>query len=237
MLLIPNILSLTVTIEQFYYALMKISFGSLFIPLISSILNYKALSTTFRALFFYFIITIIIEALTFFLAGKQIKIVEHQSIAILFSLANAFTILQFCTFAFLYFNQFTGRKIKYLIKLVTTLYLIFSAIVFFLFGKFTHPDNLTTVVEGIILWSLSVYFYFHIFQEMTIPKLSENSFVWINSGVLIYFSVALVLFLADDYLETCSKNIFRVLWSLHLISNILFNLLSGIGIWKQRNLA
>lgn len=233
---LPNIFSLSYPIEQVYYALMKISFGSLFVPFILSILNYKALSIGFRALFFYFSITILIEALSYFLAGKQIKLVEKHSIEILFGLANTFTVIQFCTLAFMYHKHFSSNKIKAVIVVTLILFIILSVIVFFINGKFTQPDNLTTVSEGVILWSLSVYFFYSILQEMSIPRLSENSFVWLNAGVLIYFSVALVLFLADDYLETCSKNIFRVLWSLHLIGNILFNFLSGVAIWKQKSL-
>lgn len=246
------------SIEQLYVAIKDVSTGSILVPLLFCFIKRKALNATFRALCIYLILTFLIELLSHVLAGKVqtgylvlqtvFNLSESQTETLkaifagkyynyLFALANSFTIIQFFTFSYIYYQQFTATEVRNTIKVAVAIYLVFSAIVFFVFKKFMHPDNLTTVVEGCVLWTLSIYFFYTVLKEMTIPKLTENSFIWLNAAILIYFSVSLVLFLADDYLETCSSNIFKALWSLHLLAHITFNVLSSLGIWKQKNLA
>ncbi len=244
-------------VEQIYAALKDVSTGSILIPILFCFLKRKALNATFRALLIYLILTFLLEILSHTLAGKvqsgylllqaifQLSNSQREFVKAvfagkyynyLFALSNAFTLIQFFTFIYIYYQQFTAQVVLNIIKVTAITYLVFSIVVLLFFKNFMQPDNLTTVVEGCIAWTLSIYFFYTVLKEMTIPKLTENSFIWLNAAILIYFSVSLVLFLADEYLETCSSNIFKALWSQHLLAHITFNVPSSVGIWKQKNL-
>ena len=103
---------------------------------------------------------------------------------------------------------------------------------------FFSGENTTTIIEASFFFMLSLYFFYIELKEMNITKLKENAIIWINSAVLIYFSVTLILFIVDDYLSICPRELFMLLWSLNLLANIAFNVLLGIAIrvWKRDHL-
>lgn len=147
-------------------------------------------------------------------------------------LLHIFTVLQFYLLALIYRRNLPPviptRIINWLI-IVFVVIAILSAI--FLEGLLrfnTYPRAL----ESIMLIFFSLTFFYKTLKELKIKKLEREPVFWINSGVLIYFSGSLLIFIVSNYFFT-SDDILFVAWGIHAILNIVNNLLYGIALWVR----
>ncbi len=213
-----------VAINIIYTFLFYLSFASLLFPLISGIIKIKTLSNSLRVLFFYIIISALTEASSYILTDKHLKAY--------FVIQNIFILLEFASLLLIYMIEYRSRTIRLVIASFYATYLVISFIQFYKHGINFQENSILSVSESIVLIIWAIYFFYKIQEEMKIPSLKDYSFFWLNCAILIYFSSALILFIFDDYLTRCSLNEFRKLWSLHLISNVAYNILMGMAIWK-----
>lgn len=247
------------SLHNLYTIFKSISAATILIPIISCIINLKTLDRKLRVLFIFLLFSLLVEILSRifsepFPLGYQILnktgLFSDESINLLssffsknrlnwyYALANVFTLFQFFTFAFIYYGEFNNLVIKKTISVGTLLFTIVALIVWFPMRHFLSGENITTIIEATFFFMLSLYFFYIELKEMNITKLKENAIIWFNSAVLIYFSVTLILFIVDDYLSICPRELFMLLWSLNLLANIAFNILLGIAIrvWKRDHL-
>lgn len=62
--------------------------------------------------------------------------------------------------------------------------------------------------------------------------MDQNYFAWINSAILIYFSMALFSFLFNKFSGQLEMNLYVWVYTPHLVTNVAYNILLAIGIWK-----
>jgi hypothetical protein len=215
-------------VDAIYAVLKYVSFFSILIPLGLCVAKIKTLNKTLRVLFVYFIFSGLADLLSNIFSGS--------CIACCYATENIFTVVQFCAFAYVYYLEFEEPRAKTAIKYLAVSYLVFSAFILVVMGGLFQASSIITVVEGSIMMILTFFFLYGVLKEMNIPRLNDDSFIWLSFAIMIYFSIALVLFFADDYLHHCPKETFKMLWSLHLIANIAFNVLAGVSIWKRKTI-
>lgn len=242
------------------YTIFKtISAASVVIPIVCFIIKRKTLDRKLRVLFFFCIFSLLVEILSRLFAdpfpqGYKLfrsvgifpdvfvtRVSSYYSTNRLFlyyGLANIFTFVQFFAFSYFYYFELNTKTFRKIITSVSFMFLITTYIVWIQMRGFFGGENITTVFEAIFFFILSLCFFYKVLQQMNIPKLKEDSAIWINSAVLIYFAVSLTLFLADRYLATCPKNIFILLWSFNLLANLVFNVFIALAanVWKQKRL-
>jgi hypothetical protein len=210
-------------LHRVYQFLSFTSLGIVLIPLILCLIRLKALNKTVRVLLIYLVVCAITEAASYAFKGFY----EYYKIT-----QTSFTGLEFFLLSYIYYLEFRGKLAKKIILSLVFFYTAFAIIV--LTADYPQPNGLLSAVESCIMMSFSIAFFYKVQSEMNIPKLREYSFIAINSAVLIYFSTALVLFLSAEFLDHCPQNIFQVLWGLHDVGNIIFNIFLSIGIWRQK---
>lgn len=138
-----------------------------------------------------------------------------------------------CTLiTYIFLNKFESNKSKVLIKIF---YFIFILIAFTIFGfmnGINGPDNLVGTYESCFFIVLAWAYFYKLMTEKTISKLNRFYFAWINTAILIYFSMAFISFLFNKFIGQLEMALYALVYAPHLITNIAYNILLGIGVWK-----
>ena len=199
---------------------------SVTIPLVFALTRFKTLNLTLRVLFIFLIISAVTEFLSFFLLDKNSDII--------FAVQNIYTFLEYVFLVCIYFLEYTSKTMRKIILYFSFAYLIGTIVILFLLNRFTELNDVLNGINSFVMIALSVYFFYKIQSELNIPSLNQYPFFWFNCAILIYFGTSLILFLCGDYLDKCDIKEFQVLWSLHFIGNIIYNILFAIGLWKAK---
>jgi len=93
-------------------------------------------------------------------------------------------------------------------------------------------NDIINSTESIIVFSFSIYFFAHLFQEAEVPSLNKYYFFWINAGFLFYFGANLFIDSTEHYFRVSKGQEVLFLWNFHLVINIIYNVLLTIGVWK-----
>lgn len=152
---------------------------------------------------------------------------QGESTVILF---NVYYIILFSLLAWFY-NEIllpqNGRK-----TLLAGLAIYFLAFVLttFYVQSFSQYQTFMWTITGMIMIFFSISYFINLFAARI--NMSHYELLWINSGVLLYFSLNLFLFVMSSYILTrLDPEISLLIWSFHNVNNIMKNLLFGFGIY------
>jgi hypothetical protein len=85
-------------------------------------------------------------------------------------------------------------------------------------------------ITGAIMIFFSISYFIYLFSVRT--SVGNDELLWINSGILLYFSLNLFLFVMSSYILTkLDSEISMLIWSFHNVNNIMKNILFGCGIY------
>ncbi len=89
----------------------------------------------------------------------------------------------------------------------------------FIQGIFALP-NWSRSLESILIIGVSLYYFYFIFKEGKIKYLDRSFWFWMSSGLLIYFSSNLMLFVFTNMLTHRNDQLFLGVWSIHAVLNV-----------------
>ncbi|MEZ4828317.1 MAG: hypothetical protein R3C61_18810 [Bacteroidia bacterium] len=205
------------------YTLLYIAAFSILIPVIASIRYYRNQPVYLRLLSWFLWICALTDLSSHVLAEWYINTDPSLHIYTIVEFAFLILILQPHLPSF-----FTVQKAWYVILLFSVFGLYNM---FFLQGVFAF-NSYALAVESIAMIMLTVWYFYHVLQELSEKKLTESPIFWISTGILTYFSVNLFMYIIGRYL---SENSFAWAWAIiHNVNYILRNLLFFTGIWKTR---
>lgn len=197
-----------------------INWASTFIQLLPFItcLFYKAFNPQLKALYLYFFLSLVTELTSAF---PQFFHMKSSNLSV-----EIFTICETLIILFIYQREFDFKN-KYLIPFLQLAFLAF-ALSRFSFSP-TEYNSAESTVEGIMIISLAIAYFFKLSNNITIPKLTSFYFFWLNTAFLFYFSSSFFLFLYSHV-----PYVSQILWTIHNIFNIVYNVLLTIGIMKTK---
>ena len=79
--------------------------------------------------------------------------------------------------------------------------------------------NWSRSIEGLLVIGVSIYYFYFIFKEGKIKYLDRSFWFWVSSGLLIYFSSNLMLFVFTNMLTNRNDQLFLGVWSIHAVLN------------------
>jgi len=212
---------------DFYEIIEYIAYFSAFsiiLPLILIILIIKRITEKqYKILFVYLLSGFITEIVSLlFKSNNNIR-------SIILSL---YVILEISLICKLYLFQFNQSIIRFTIKLFWLLILTVSILIY-IFNEnyfdvflFLHPiQNAVIIIIGFI------YLYSIINKSVSI-NFFKDYFFWINIAFIIYFGSQFLINLGMQHIDTSIKSNIYILGFLHIILNILYNILLAIGIYK-----
>lgn len=140
---------------------------------------------------------------------------------------HLFIALSTCFFTWIYFEAFYSpalKKITVILGAITLIVVLFNAVGGD--GIFAYP-SISNTAESIYLIILALLYFYQLLTRQEFIHIEKQALFWINSGVLIYFSVNIFLFMLFSRILTEHIQNF---WVIHSVSNLIANLLYAIGL-------
>jgi hypothetical protein len=176
---------------------------------------------------------IIISAL-FDLAGG-IYFSKGESTVVLF---NSYYIIQFAILAWFYYSIHPLRTGRVTAITGIILYILAFILVTTYSQSFFTYQTLLWTISGMIMIVCSISYFVYLFGSQTVTD--NYGYLWVNGGILYYFSFNLFLFIMSSYVLTkLEPQLGMLIWSFHNANNIIKNILIGLGILsftKERTL-
>ena len=206
-----------------FNVLVYISICSVAIPLSCCVIRFSALNKALRVLFLYILISVIAEVVSLILQQNRITNYVVQ---------NLFTISECTLITYIFLNKFDSNKSKRLIKIFYSIFVLFAVIIFGFMDEINGPDNLVSTYESCFFIVLAWAYFYKVMTDKNISKLNQFYFSWINTAILIYFSMAFISFLFNKFIGQLEMSLYALAYTPHLITNIAYNILLATGIWK-----
>jgi len=150
-----------------------------------------------------------------------------QSTVILF---NAYYIVTFCLLSWFYYEIYATRNGRTTIATGVVIYVLSFALVSYYIQSFLEYQTFMWTITGMTMIIYSISYFLYLFSS---PQMMSNyGLLWINSSVLLYFSLNLFMFVMSSYVLTkLDSEISLLIWSFHNVNNILKNILLAMGIF------
>jgi hypothetical protein len=210
--------------EEFYRDLGKVSALSSIIPLLALPFVFRKVQLFLIPIACLILISVSIDVTNY------IRFEEGKNNLDLF---HIFTIVEF-TLITVYYSLFFRPYIKSLYLLIMVPVFLVVAFIDYRINGLNAIDNFSTSVESILLSLFALSAFFIVMQKMLFESILDTTFFWVNTGILIYFSGNLFLFVFSNYLNASPEANALAMWTIHSFLNILYNLLISIGFWKTQ---
>jgi hypothetical protein len=195
------------------------SIVSVVFPLIIYLIRAKELSGTGHKLGAILVISTLSDLLALYLF-------QHKLSTVL--LFNVYYLLFFLLLAWFYSDVLSDRTRRRVVVGVMIYAIGFLFVTVFLQALNEYQTMLWTLA-GAITIVFSISYFLNVFS--TTAPTEDSGLLWINSGILFYFSFNLFLFVIGKYILTeLEPELGFILWSFHNVNNIIKNILIGFGI-------
>ena len=205
--------------NQLFELLLNISSLSILLPVITALFFIRAFNVQLKALFLYIIVCVLAEI------AAYIVVKLHFNTYLVF---HVFTMLEGPIIFYIYYKELNFKRNNFVF--------LFAGIIVLFSGCLQFSDNssndITSSIEAILISVFAIVWFFKVFVDMTIPKLTDYYFFWINSGFLIYFLGPFFISIFESTIRESEAPILNALWIIHVAISLLFNIILTIGICK-----
>lgn len=116
---------------------------------------------------------------------------------------------------------------------MTLLFTIFSICLIVVFIGVVRYDDYAPSVESLLLIFLSIVLFNKNNDSLSnTAAWHKNPLNWFNTGILLYFSGSLFIFLLINYVANPYSLLFRVVWNIQLTFLLMLSLLFAVGFCK-----
>ncbi|GAB5522899.1 MAG: hypothetical protein Roseis2KO_07710 [Roseivirga sp.] len=130
-------------------------------------------------------------------------------------------------------NPFIARKAVYAAAVIFVI--IWTINVLFFDGITGYPTYILAI-KGITLIILAVSWFAKVLREKKILHPEKLFAFWLSTGVLIFFSGNMLLFIFSNFIFTSQRHVYLAIWGTHAILVILLYILYTIAfIWARKN--
>lgn len=104
----------------------------------------------------------------------------------------------------------------------------------FVFDKIFEANKFAYGFTSVVLVFFSLVFFFIRLETIQSKNEIFDYLFWINCAILIYFGSTIVLTIFEDLIAKCGAATFYSLWTIQLVSTVLFNFILAKGIWTAK---
>lgn len=150
-------------------------------------------------------------------------------------LFNVYYLLFFLLLSWFYNDVLSDSKKRTVVIGVIVYAIGFLFVTLFVQSLNEYQTTLWTLAGGIAI-VFSISYFVNVFSAT--QPMEDSGLLWINSGILFYFSFNLFLFVISKYILTeLEPELGLIVWSFHNVNNIIKNVLIGLGIPALRGMA
>lgn len=198
------------------------------IPLALGIYVFRKLGDKLKILFYYICITAVADIVSSLVARTGTNTMPG---------AHIYVPVELVVLTLFYANYVKEYISKKYIWIIIGTFVIISIMNALFFQKVTVYPNIPRAVECIVMVIYSVLYFHKVMVEAKIKKLSKEPMIWINTGILCYFSFDFFFHISFPAVLASSvefaKGILYFFWA----TNIMFYSILAIGFYKQKKLA
>lgn len=132
---------------------------------------------------------------------------------------NLWTIIEFLILAFFYLKISEFRKYKVLQIIFGIVFIILASIVFIYFKSIYEFDNINKLYSA-LYFSISSIILYYLFLKDVRVHLLKSSLFWQNTGIFIYFTGNIMVFLTIDYMFSSDFSFTITGWTIHNVLSI-----------------
>lgn len=210
-------------IEQTADIISKISMYAVIVPATIGFVLFSGLGKKQKVIFLLVLLSVFTEL------GAYI-VRKHSSLQNI--VYYGFTIGEFLLLGMVFSQAIIPFLSKTFFRLITLFFLCFVAIDMIWLSGINQFNNYSTAIEGLLLIFFSIVFFYKTLKELKIRDLEKEPLFWISTGVLLYFSGSLFIFLFTNYVNS-SNTALLIIWGIHAIFRILLNLFYSITLWMK----
>jgi hypothetical protein len=172
-------------------------------------------SGVYKLLALLLLLSVLSDLIIFLLAKSSIS-----NIAVV----NTYFLLLFLVLSLIYADLL--KEYKKIIFTICFLFTVFFIVNSIYIQSINSIQSYTSTISGLILLLYSI-----LYSVFVIKFLPANNLIWINIGVVFYFSFNLFLFIISTYVFTNMGTYeMNALWSFHNVNNIIKNILFAVGV-------
>lgn len=207
--------------SSFYYIILMISSAFSLLPLIIFYISKKEN-------YFTPIHLIIIAAFIFEILSLILSIFKKN----LTYISQIYTIIEFSLVCHYYISYFKKNIRARLLYLMIPIYVLLSIYEFIYKNNGNTFENVSLIIESIFFIVVGLLSFVYLVKYRINELITDIPFFWVNSGILVYFSGNILLFLFYKTIEP--KDFFMLYVYLHSSLNILYNILLCVSIYKLK---
>ena len=195
------------------------------IPFIVGCVNYKYLGKL-RYLFYFVTYGVANEIAGRVLLGLGAQNTQPKS--------HLYTLVAFALLCLFYqkvFDNFISKKWFYRLIIF---FLVFYTINLLYFETIFEYPSIPSSILAIVIVTFSILYYYKVMVDAKIEELSKEPMVWINTGILIYYTGNLFRYILFNLFLDYSEEFLRSIGVYFFILNGLFYVLIAIGFWKVK---
>jgi hypothetical protein len=201
-----------------------LSFASGLLPLIAAIINFKNLNQVLKLIAAFLAISFIIDSLEwiYFLTHISIKN-NYPSVKNNYPILYLSIISSFIFYTWIYFKSFYNILLKRFTLFAGLLGLLMCLFFIVKNSIWNYPTWGNTALSFFMITICLLYFN-QVFTKQEFLHIEEQPLFWFNSGVLIYSSFNIFLYMLFTMFKFPND-----LYVIHLVTNIISNLFFTIG--------
>jgi hypothetical protein len=143
----------------------------------------------------------------------------------------------FVALALFYHAVMKGFIPRSIIPVTAAVFVALSVLNSVFFQPLLTFNSYALTLESVLVIVLSLFTYILLLNKIVAQKKKDDlkSINWINAGIFIYYSTALLIFYFGDLItHSYSRQFNRYAWMLHSFLSVVMYLCFIIGLWKRQ---
>lgn len=145
-------------------------------------------------------------------------------------IGNIYVLLETSIF-FVIYKKNLGKlfSIAFFVSIVSIFYLSFLLNLYV--QGFYEINSYTRTLESMIMIFFALSYFYKTMQTLDSDNLIKEPMFWLNSGVLLYFSANVFVFVFSNFVSKYSIDTNIIIWAIHSIFYALFFIMLSTALW------
>lgn len=202
------------------------STASVLLPLVIGIVTYSHHQKSQRLLFYLVVASVLTEVLAYTFSKVLIPNVIVY---------NSYTFINF-NIIFLIYLEISSPHLKITFITFQIVFNIFMVANAMFIQAFTSFNSNSMISASVVFLLLALYHFYKLLKEVKYQRLEKNPLFWLSSGLIIYYSATLILFLYIDQIsktDQANVDLHLASWGLNSFFNLLRIAAFSIALWVR----
>jgi hypothetical protein len=203
--------------------------ASVLIPISVALIKYRWVDRVLLLIFYYLLLDGIVNLFGVVLFRSHINNLP---------LLHIYTVLEFLLLSFFYTKLLKGVLARNIIRFLMVLFPLLCIINFTFFQSILRFNTYTRPLEILLIMGYSLAYFAQANEANEVKSWSSNSLIWVNIGIVLYFSGALFIYSFSNFTTAYTSPKYQSLnlfiWDIHAALLLCMYLLFSWGFYICR---